>query len=161
MTSIRFVAVIFIAFVVAGCDKGPTDAAISPRPSTEVVAPSADADVPAASAERFLAALDLSFPYEVTNQRRVRSKAGASRAEVLAIDFKGGSVQSVDRELSKALATAGFERVARTRVTGGIRVAYVSQDGRRVSTMIRNKKYFGERIAESAAGQISLSYVVD
>ena len=67
----------------------------------------------------------------------------------------------IDRELANALRAAGFERGERTNVPGGVRVAYEAADGRRVSTMIRNKKYFGDRIADTSAGQVSLSYVTN
>lgn len=155
----RSAAVLLVALALVACDKQPAGD-VTPQAESQA---SADSAAPAAapvSAEAFMEGLALAFPHEVTNQRQVRQKGGG-QADVFTIDFTEGSVRTVDRELAKALRAAGFERGERSNVPGGVRVAYVAEDGRRVSTMIRNKKYFGERIAETSAGQVSLSYVTE
>lgn len=158
MVSIRFTAVVFIAFALAACEQKPAADPAPQAPSSEAKADMAAPATPAVSADEFMASLELGFPHQVTSQRRVRQKGGGS-ADIIVIDFSEGSVRTVDKQLAVSLRGAGFERGDRTVVPGGIRVAYVAKDGRRVSTMIRNKKYFGDRIAATSAGQISLSYV--
>ena len=159
MISIRSAAVVLVAFALVACEKQPAET--TPQAAdTQAAADAAAPATPAVPADQFLSGLALSFPHEVTNQRQVRQKGGG-QAEVFTIDFTEGSVRTIDRELANALRAAGFERGERTNVPGGVRVAYEAADGRRVSTMIRNKKYFGDRIADTSAGQVSLSYVTN
>ena len=159
MISIRSAAVVLVAFALVACEKQPAET--TPQAAdTQAPADAAAPATPAVPADQFLSGLALSFPHEVTNQRQVRQKGGG-QAEVFTIDFTEGSVRTIDRELANALRAAGFERGERTNVPGGVRVAYEAADGRRVSTMIRNKKYFGDRIADTSAGQVSLSYVAN
>ena len=159
MILIRSAAVVLVAFALVACEKQPAET--TPQAAdTQAAADAATPATPAVPADQFLSGLALSFPHEVTNQRQVRQKGGG-QAEVFTIDFTEGSVRMIDRELANALRAAGFERGERTNVPGGVRVAYEAADGRRVSTMIRNKKYFGDRIADTSAGQVSLSYVTN
>lgn len=158
MISIRSVAVLFIAFALAACEQKPAADLAPQETASERKADAAAPAAPAVSADKFMEGLALGFPHQVTSQRRVRQKGGG-RADVIAIDYSEGSVRTVDRQLAAALRTSGFERGERKLVPGGVRVTYTAKDGRRVSTMIRNKKYFGDRIAATSAGQISLSYV--
>ncbi|GAB3734951.1 hypothetical protein GCM10028862_18370 [Luteimonas pelagia] len=154
-----------IAILIAGLALAACDPAREPAPAAGAPAAAADAGVDAAvdaavpDAQAFMAGLALDFPHEVTSHRQVAQKGGGN-ADVFAIDYTEGSVRTIDRQLAAALRAAGFERGDRTVVPGGVRVGYVADDGRRVSTMIRNKKYFGDRIASTSAGQISLSYVL-
>ena len=158
MISFRHATVLLLVFALGACEKTPAE---NPAPQDEATeATAATVAAPVVTAEEFISGLALDFPHQITNQRQVRQKGGG-QADVLAIDFTEGSVRTVDRQLATALQASGFERTDQTTVPGGVRVAYVAEDGRRVSTMIRNKKYFGDRIAETSAGQISLSYVVE
>lgn len=160
MILIRSAAVVLVAFALVACEKQPAADTTPQAADTQAPADAAAPATPAVPADQFLSGLALAFPHEVTNQRQVRQKGGG-QADVFTIDFTEGSVRTIDRELAKALRAAGFERGERTNVPGGVRVAYEAADGRRVSTMIRNKKYFGDRIADTSAGQVSLSYVTN
>ncbi|MEG3156997.1 hypothetical protein ACKVMH_03695 [Lysobacter zhanggongensis] len=158
MILIRSAAVVLMAFALVACEKQPAADTTPQAADTQAPADAAAPATPAVPADQFLSGLALAFPHEVTNQRQVRQKGGG-RAEVFAIDFTEGTIQEIDAQLADALAGAGFERGDVQSVPGGIRVAYVAEDGRRVSTKIRNKKYFRDRIADSSVGQISLSYI--
>ncbi|MFP7722469.1 hypothetical protein [Lysobacter sp. A3-1-A15] len=160
MFPIRYAAIVLMAFALAACEQKPAAKPASQAPEPAEVGDTAAPAATAVSADEFMAGLALDFPHQVTNQRRVRQKGGG-RADVIAIDYTEGSVRTIDRQMAAALRAAGFERGERTVVPGGVRVAYEAQDGRRVSTMIRNKKYLGDRVAETSAGQVSLSYVAN
>ena len=112
-----------------------------------------------ADADAFLASLALPSTFQVSESREVAAKRGRT-SHVFAIDYKQGKVKEVDRTLATALRAAGFKRGKVASVPGGIRVPYAAADGRKVSTMIRNKKYFKDRIAADSMGQVSLTYVL-
>lgn len=154
----RFATICLLAMSVMACDaQRGNESAAAPTAAVDE-GPAVEPEATPVSAQEFMSGLKLDFPHQVADQRQVRMKGKKGRADVFSIDYMEGSVRTIDRKLAAALATSGFERGDRVGVRGGVRVSYAAADGRRVSTMIRNKKYFGDRIPAEAKGQISLTY---
>lgn len=143
------------ALALVACDASQPATQEPQKPAPTAAAPAAE--LPGADA--FLASLALPSSFQVTDSRPMQGKRGRM-GHVFAIDYKEGRVKTVDRTLAQALRAAGFKRGKAASVPGGVRVPYAAKDGRKVSTMIRNKKYFKDRIAADSAGQVSLTYVL-
>lgn len=150
-------ALLVLVVALAACD-GNRDKVEDASPATPASSPAEGTAAAAVPAAEFLTTLKLPFPHKITSSREVARKGGGA-AQVFSIDYTEGRVKTIDQQLAAALADVGMERESRAQVPGGVRVAYTADDGRKVSTMIRNKKYFKSRIADDSAGQISLTYV--